>query len=192
MSKKNNKNTKNNKTKYENVPLSRRFISYIIDWYVGGLVTAFPIAIISQKIYGTMLNQNILEFEKPYGLIAGCLGFLFALFYFVVVPMWITKGKTFGKKVCKIKIVQVNNEEVRFKNILLRQLVGIMVVEGSLVTASAIWHQIFTLLTGINIVTILMYIGFIIGIISACLVLFTKNHRAIHDYIGNTKVVMCK
>lgn len=185
-------NKKSNKKQYENVNLTRRFLSYIIDWYLGGLMTSFPIAIISQKLFGNMLQQNILSFQKPYGLIAGSLGLLFAIFYFIVVPMWITKGKTLGKKICKIKIVQTNNEEVEFKNILLRQLVGIIIVEGSLVTASAIWHQIFTLLTGINVVSILMYAGFVTGIISACLVLFSKDHRALHDYIGNTKVVMCK
>ena len=104
----------------------------------------------------------------------------------------IKEKQYYDKKICKIKIVQTNNEEVEFKNILLRQLVGIIIVEGSLVTASAIWHQIFTLLTGINVVSILMYAGFVTGIISACLVLFSKDHRALHDYIGNTKVVMCK
>lgn len=56
---------------------------------------------ISQKLFGSMLKQNILEFPKPYGLIAGCLGFVFALFYFVVVPTWITKGQTLGKKYVK-------------------------------------------------------------------------------------------
>lgn len=199
MSKKNKKSSnlvkkidKSSKKMYEDVPLTRRFLSYLIDWYLGGLATAFPIAMISQKLFGSMLKQNILEFPKPYGLIAGCLGFVFALFYFVVVPTWITKGQTLGKKICKIQIVKDNEEEITFKNMFLRQLVGIIVVEGSLVTASAIWHQIFTLLTGIDIVSGLMYVGLAICVVSAGMVIFTKDHKAIHDYIGSTRVVMCK
>ena len=174
------------------MPLTRRFLSYLIDWYLGGLVTAFPIAMISQKLFGSVLKQNILEFPNHYGLIAGCLGFVFALFYFVAVPTWITKGQTLGKKICKIQIVKDDEEEITFKNMFLRQLVGIIVVEGSLVTASAIWHQVFTLLTGIEIVSGLMYVGLAVCVVSAGMVIFTKDHKAIHDYIGSTRVVMCK
>lgn len=198
MSKKNkkgnfvNKIDKSKKKIYKDVPMTRRFLSYLIDWYLGGLATSFPIALISQKLFGTMLKQNILEFPKPYGLIAGCLGFAFALFYFIGVPAWLTKGQTLGKKICKIKIVKDNEEEISFKNIVLRQLIGVIIVEGSLVTASAIWHQIFTLVTGVQVVSILMYIGFAVGIVSAGLAMFTDDHKAIHDYIGSTKVVMCK
>ena len=75
--------------------------------------------------------------------------------------------------------------------LLLRQVVGIIIVEGSLVSASAIWHQLGTMLTGVDLVTVLMYAGMGISIVSAVLVLVGK-HRAIHDFIGGTKVVLWK
>ena len=96
---------KERKIRYEDAPLVKRFISYLIDWYVGALCTAIPIAIISQKLTNTMLNQNIVEFKQPYGIIAGILAVLFAIFYFVIVPAYIYPGQTLGKKICKIKIV---------------------------------------------------------------------------------------
>ena len=77
-----------------------------------------------------MLNQNIVEFKQPYGIIAGILAVLFAIFYFVIVPAYIYPGQTLGKKICKIKIVKVNNEQVTIKNMLLRQLLGVIVIEG--------------------------------------------------------------
>ena len=40
-----------------------------------------------------------------------------------------------------------------------------------------------------NIVSMMMYVGFVVGGISTLMIIFTKEHRAIHDYIGNTKVV---
>ena len=76
---------KERKIRYEDAPLVKRFISYLIDWYVGALCTAIPIAIISQKLTNTMLNQNIVEFKQPYGIIAGILAVLFAIFYFVLI-----------------------------------------------------------------------------------------------------------
>lgn len=186
------KDKKEKKIRYEDAPVTKRFISYLIDWYVGALCTAIPISIISQKLTNTMLNQNIVEFEQPYGIIAGVLAVLFAIFYFVIVPTYIYPGQTVGKRICKIKIVKNDNNQVTIKNMLLRQLLGIIVIEGVLVTASAIWHEVITIITQTNFVTPLMYAGFVISAISILLYLFKGEHRALHDYLGNTKVVMCK
>lgn len=186
------KDKREKKIRYEDAPVTKRFISYLIDWYVGALCTAIPISIISQKLTNTMLNQNIVEFQQPYGIIAGVLAVLFAIFYFVIVPTYIYPGQTVGKRICKIMIVKNDNEQVTIKNMLLRQLLGIIVIEGVLVSASAIWHEIITIITQTNFVTPLMYAGFVISAISILLYLFKGEHRALHDYLGNTKVVMCK
>lgn len=186
------KDKKEKKIRYEDAPVTKRFISYLIDWYVGALCTAIPISIISQKLTNTMLNQNIVEFQQPYGIIAGILAVLFAIFYFVIVPTYVYPGQTIGKRICKIMIVKNDNEQVTIKNMLLRQLLGIIVIEGVLVSASAIWHEIITIITQTNFVTPLMYAGFVISAISILLYLFKGEHRALHDYLGNTKVVMCK
>lgn len=168
--------------------LSRRFFAYLIDWYLGGLMTAFPIAIFSMKQFGTVQNQNIMEFVPPTGVLAGCLGVLFALVYYVVIPTWGWKGQTPGKKMLRLKIVQQDGSDVSLKVILVRQLVGIIILEGGLVTASAVWHQAAELLTGISLVTPLMYAGLIVSVISA--ILAAKDpHLAIHDRLANTKVI---
>ena len=83
------KRNKKKKYNYIDASMTKRFISYIIDWYVGALCTAIPIAITSQKLTNTMLNQNIVEFEQPYGIISGVIAILFAIFYFVIVPTYI-------------------------------------------------------------------------------------------------------
>lgn len=186
------KNFKVQVEKDNGAPLSRRFIAYLIDWYVGALATAFPIAITSQKLYNTMLNQYVVEFEAPFGLIAGIAGLVCAFLYFVIVPTYVTNGQTLGKRICKIKVVQESGKDVKLSNMLLRQVLGIAIIEGVLITASAIWHQVAMILTGINFVTPLMYVGFAIGGLSVLLVLFKGNHRAIHDYIGKTKVISCQ
>ncbi|WP_297437831.1 RDD family protein [uncultured Clostridium sp.] len=189
MTKKYTKKRTHTQAKDEEVSLGTRFISYLIDWYVGALCTAIPIALISQKLTNTMLNQNIIEFEAPYGIIAGILAVMFAIFYFVIVPTYITKGQTFGKKVCKLKIVQKSDEDITLKNMVLRQIVGIIIIEGVLVSASSVWHQIASIITEVNFVSPLMYVGFVITGISILLLVLTPKKRAIHDYLGNTKVI---
>ncbi len=178
--------------KSKEVSLTSRFLSYLIDWYVGGLCTSIPISIISQKLTNTMLNQNIIEFKEPYGIIAGILAILFAIFYFVIVPTYIYKGQTLGKRICKIKIVQKSNKDITLKNILLRQVLGIMIIEGTLISASAIWHSVLTIITKINFVSPLMYAGFVLTALSIILMLFKGENRAMHDYLAGTKVIVSK
>lgn len=180
------------KPQWEDASAPRRFISYIIDWYVGALATSLPISIIAKKLYGTMLSQDILNFDQPYGLIGGILGIVCALVYYVVIPLGSNKGQTLGKRICKIKIIQENGEDVTMKNILLRQVLGIIIIEGSLVSVSAIWQQVIMILTGIDILTPLKYVGIALGIISSLMILFMKDHRAIHDYLGKTRVISCQ
>lgn len=185
--------TKKNETIIKEASLPKRFLSYIIDWYIGALAAAFPISIIAEKIYGTMLRQDIIYFEEPFGLIGGILAIFFASLYYVYIPSTKSyKGQTLGKRICKIKIVKEDNSDVDLKTMLIRQLLGIIVIEGSMYTVSSIWHQLVLITTGIEIITPLKYIGIALVGISSLLILFHSDHKAIHDYLAKTKVISTK
>lgn len=171
--------------------LTRRGIAYLLDWYLGALATAFPISIISKVLTGTMLHQDIINFKSPYGLLGGGLGLICAFLYYVIIPKCVWDGQTPGKRICNVKIVTEDNQQLTWKHILLRQIVGMILIEGTLVSASAILHQVGMILTGIDFLTPLKYIGLAVSGISSLFVLFRKNHKAIHDYIGKTRVVNC-
>lgn len=172
--------------------LGKRFLAYLLDWYIGAMLTALPIGIVSQKLYGTMLNQNLLSFTKPYGLICGILSLLCSLIYYVAIPLGKNKGQTLGKKLLHLKIVKENGEDVDFKAIFIRQVIGIILIEGGLYTASVIWQQVIELTLAIPVVTFLKFLGLGLSILSALLLAFHKNHKPIHDYIAKTMVVDIK
>lgn len=182
------KNKKHADSQVEEVSLSRRFFAYLIDWYLGGLMTALPIAMFSMKQFDTVQNQNIMTFAPPTGVIAGVLGVLFALIYYVVIPAACWNGQTVGKRMLRLKIVQQDDSDVSFGTMVLRQFIGIIVIEGGLVTASAVWHQVAELLTGVSLVQPLMYAGLVVSVISAIFVL-NQQHLAIHDRLASTKVI---
>ena len=71
---------------------------------------------------------------------------------------------------------------------MLRQVVGIIVVEGALVTASATLRNVVQLTSGVSLAYGL-YVGIVVSLVSVALLWFTKDHRALHDFIGTTKVV---
>lgn len=171
--------------------LGRRFAAYLVDWYLGALATALPVSVVSMKLFGTVQNQNIMTFQPPFGLIAGALGLFAALIYYVAVPVLLWRGQTPGKRWLKIKIVSGDGQEAGIGQLIIRQLLGIIVVEGSLVSASTIWHQMVSIAIGIEVVRPLMYAGMAVSLVSAVLVLMGRR-RAIHDMLGGTMVVSCK
>ena len=134
-----------------------------------------------------MLNQNIVEFKQPYGIIARNFSCFICNFLLCNCSSLYLSGQSSARKFVKSKLLKVNNEQVTIKNMLLRQLLGVIVIEGVLYTASAIWHELVTIITQTNFVTPLMYAGFIISGISILLYLFKGEHRTLHDYLGNTK-----
>lgn len=193
------KQKKGAELKYASVPLTRRFIAYMMDWYIGALCTGLPIAIVSQKQFGSMMNQNLVFFDKQTGIILGLVAIAFALFYFVVVPTFVWPGQTPGKRIMKMKVVQNSGEEVSIKNMLLRQVIGMMIIEGIFLSVSGVALQLITIASGFDAlatipivdinVKVATLVGFVFSAVSIVLMLFKGEQRSLHDYIGNTKVV---
>lgn len=171
------------------IPVWKRFIEYMLDWYIGSMFISLPMVMIYMKTTNSEdLNVNLFQYPEKYALLAGLLGLIFAFFYYVIVPLIIWKGQTLGKHLCHFKIVKENGEDIDFKDLFLRQVIGIFLIEGSLISASNLFHQILSIITNINLVTPLMYIGIPISILSSVFVLFKKDHKAIHELIAKTNL----
>ncbi|MBC5629211.1 RDD family protein [Clostridium sp. NSJ-6] len=178
--------------KPNNIGFLRRFISYMMDWYIGGMLTSLPIILtytaMNSSNIGT-IEQNINIFEYPLNIIIGLASFMVAALYYVYVPMFINNGQTLGKKIMKLRIVSNDYSEASKKQIFIRQFVIILLLEGSLYTSSNMLHQVLNEVTGANIVSIYNTIGIAITALSALLVVIFKSRRALHDIITSTRVV---
>lgn len=178
--------------KPNNIGFLRRFISYMMDWYIGGMLTSLPIILtytaMNSSNIGT-IEQNINIFEYPLNIIIGLASFMVAALYYVYVPMFINNGQTLGKKIMKLRIVSNDYSEASKKQIFIRQFVIILLLEGSLYTSSNMLHQVLNEVTGANIVSIYNTIGIAITTLSALLVVIFKSRRALHDIITSTRVV---
>lgn len=171
-------------------PITRRFFAYLIDWYVGALCTAIPISLVAYKTTGDITNQYLTDYPSPFGIVAGVFALIFAFAYYILIPLFVWRGQTPGKRLCGIKIVQDDGSPVALPNLALRQIVGVTIIEGVIANASSIWHQMLTIVTGINFVHSLMYVGFAITLVSCFMILIRKDHRCLHDFIGGTRVAL--
>ncbi|MBM6859681.1 RDD family protein [Clostridium saudiense] len=178
--------------KPNNIGFFRRFISYMLDWYIGGILTSLPLILTYTMMNSnniTTIEQNINIFQYPLNIIIGLTSFMVAAFYYVFVPMYIYDGQTLGKKMLKLRIVNNDYITASRKQIFIRQFVIILLLEGSLYTSSNMLHQVLNEVTGANVVSIYNTIGVAITVFSALLVIIFKSRRALHDIISNTRVI---
>ena len=115
----------------------RRILSYAFDWYIGGMIASLPVIVIYMMLHqdATYIPQNLSIFHAPYNIIAGSLSFIVASGYYVLVPMFVFKGQTLGKKIFHLKIIANNYDEVTNKQLFIRQFIMILLVEGSVFTS---------------------------------------------------------
>lgn len=176
--------------------VGRRFTAYVIDWYVGGIFINIPIVL----IYGCVFNQtqmqtNLLEISKEslsVACIAGMAGILFGMCYFFIIPFFVWPGQTLGKRILKMKIINNDGQDISFFSLFLRQIIGLTILEGAIISMTATIRQLLDLIFDTNIFTSnsLMIFAYVLSFIS-CLFVLIKG-RALHDFIASTRIEYLK
>ena len=172
-----------------------RFGAFFLDFNVERISTSIIVLIVWLIIYrntgdyNTMINIEGLPINVQYITVA--LIFIFTIFYNIILPLYIYEGQTIGKKAIGIKIVKANGEKATLINYILRYIT-ILIIEGNtyVVTFSGIAfffiNQYYDKASQLN--------GILTGVfaLSALIAFFHKDRRAIHDFIGGTKVINIK
>lgn len=169
-------------------PLGHRVCAFLIDWYVGSLVTALPIAVVAMNLGLEMTDQNIIEYAEPYGLVAGLAGILAGLIYYALVPL-VTDGQTLGKRLLKLRIVSADGDPATPLQLVLRQGLGLILLEQDAVGTGTVVQQVLSLTLGSTVSVVSSWIGLVLTLVSFALCLVRKDNRALHDLIAGTKLV---
>ncbi|MCI5773412.1 MAG: RDD family protein [Erysipelotrichaceae bacterium] len=172
--------------------LSKRFFAYLLDYYLGLLLCSLPIVLANGIInHDERMQMNLYFFDNdPIVLFAvAIISLLFGYFYYLYIPVKKWKGQTLGKRLLKIKIIKIDNDDVDFKSMILRQVLGIFLIEGSIISCSSVLRQLATFITNINFVDLGMNIGIVITSISCLMIFVTRKRSMIHDLIAKTYVV---
>lgn len=178
--------------KYIKAKLSKRLIACLLDFYLSILLSSFPIVLANGIINKSkQMQMNLFFFEKDpkifflIALISLFLGYV----YYVYIPLKKWNGQTFAKHLFKIKIVNLNDEDVGLKDLILRQILGIFIIEGSIASTSSILRQIIAYITSYNFIDIGMKVGLFITAVSCALIFITRKQQMLHDIISKTYVV---
>lgn len=181
--------------KPSNVSVSRRLMAYAIDWCLGGILTGLPAVFIYTMVtkktdmFSDLYVFASLGYSNGWAYLAGSLCLIAALIYYVYIPYKKYHGQTVGKHMLKIKIVKRDYSDVDLKTLLIRQVVGLMLIEGTAIVMTNYLRQLLTLMTGFYFEYYLGIAGRILTTASGIMILSTPSRRAVHDYISGTMVV---
>lgn len=128
-----------------------------------------------EKINQFWEDERVLEVNVQrtiYSLFQISANLLFSMIIvFYTIAIFFQNGQTFGKKLLYLGVTNLNGVKIRSWQLLSRVLIGLFAVE-----------------TMISIL-LLNVLPFITLVVSFVLLITTKNHRALHDYISGTRVV---
>lgn len=166
----------------------RRGAAFAFDWYVGALATSLPIAFVASMQGREVTDQLISTFAAPYGLYEGIAGLLAGLVYYAVVPM-ACAGQTLGKRLLHVRIVAADGSEASPVALAVRQVLGMMLIEGAAVGTSTVIRGLVEIATGAVLPTWAYAVSFAITLASVAIFAFRRDGRSLHDLLAGTMVV---
>lgn len=175
------------------VSTGKRVFAYIIDWFCSALCLMLPLCLVwmykTQDLDG-MSKVNLYRLNDVIGtssaLLAGAAGLLLLFWYMVYIPWKVTPGQTPGKRTMGFKIARKDGQALSLKDLLVRQIVGLVIIEGILSSGSSMIRDMLSLSTGLNLGGVLYWIALIATIVSILFALFSPSRRMLHDYLAKT------
>ena len=129
----------------------------------------------------TGINYEILRNDG----VSSIVSLLFTILYFIVFQFY-NKGQTIGKKLMRIKVVSAKGNNLTINNLVLRSL-----IINTIVFDMVLLFIVFLGKKGIYTYASmsLEIVQYILIITTVFLVIFRKDGRGVHDFLGSTMVV---
>lgn len=175
-------------------PLSRLY-AYVIDWFVGGIVSGLPAVLLYAAVtrrtdmFSSLYVFEALGYPWALGIGAGVMCALAAVFYFVVVPLVIWPGQTLGKRIAHVQVVRMDGSRVTACALVVRQVLVGFLLEGSGFVVARYIREAAVLITRFDVNYYWEIAGMAITLLSGLLALVCPARRALHDYVAGTRVV---
>lgn len=136
------------------------------------------------------LNKSIeINYDISYQSILSNIIYLVIIILYFIVFQFYNKGQTLGKKLLKIKIIKADDSELGMNDLVIRALIinSVLVMMVDLVLVLFVTKGVYMYSN-----LIIGFIETIVIIVSAFMVMYSKNGQGIHDKIAKTKVVLAK
>lgn len=182
------------KNKYKNQDIVqvriRRFLAMLIDWYLSNMLASIPVTFyLRGNDYIKPETFQLETYGPTTGLLLGLFVIILGIVYYFVIPTFVWKGQTLGKKICHVCVVKEDETEVDVKTMFIRELLGSTLIEGGIVVTSTYIRKMIQLFGFVGLVTPLKYIAYAITLLSMIYAYMNPLSQSFHDKIAKTIVV---
>lgn len=188
---------------------SRRLCAYLIDiiivLFISVSVTSFiptseKVKTLTEKMNEvvTLASEKEISFEKysteinniNYDLtketvISNLLSIIIYILYFVIYPVY-NNGQTIGKKLLKLKVINIKEKKLTFNNLLFRELLLHSIALNIIINIVVLFVNENSFISINNILNITQEAILFVIII---MIITRKDGRGFHDILGNTMVI---
>lgn len=171
----------------------RRLVALVIDWYLTSVFSAIPITFFLREtdcLQTSMFDFSTYNYSTSLFLVF--FNIIVFIIYYMIIPMYIWKGQTLGKKVCKIKVVKDNLEDVNFVSLLKRELIGQTIIEGGIVNSASSLRQLLSIFGYASFLKCVQYIAYGLTVLSIVYACFHPLMQCFHDKLAHTIVIKQK
>lgn len=172
--------------------LGRRLLAFMIDFVCSSIfISILPMLITSiitqEKSFTT---ENLMKLSIPLQISCCIIAIAAAVYYFCFYPSAAShNGQTIGKRIMRIKVQKQNGKQLQLTDLLKRELLGSLLLEGETAFPSAFVRYIAFLWMPAMMSKSLMILSIIISLCSILWCIIDKRRCMFHDLIANTSVV---
>lgn len=170
----------------------RRLIAYFIDWYIALIIMNTMLIAAAYLLTGRMFvgSLALTYFDADVQLPLLLMLVAVEVILYSVVPRFVWRGQTIGKRLLRVRMVTVSGEAPGLPRLMLRDLVAITVVEGCFSPLSNYVRNYLMLFLERDIIQYTVWFSWGIGVVSVLLLLLSKRKRMLHDVIAGTVVTV--
>ena len=172
-------------------PLWKRFFSYVIDYFLSTILISLIPMIATSILTGekAFTSENFTAIPMGWRILLSGVAMAVAVYYFCILTLKEThRGQTLGKRILGIRIVTVDGQELTWKHMCRRELIGSLLIEGETAFPSAYVRYFIFLWLPQALSQGLYYVYMGISFCSIVYAVFGMQHRMFHDIVGGTRV----
>lgn len=180
------------KSQLKYASLGRRFLAFLIDFLLSSiLVSIIPMiitSIVTQEKAFTI--DNMMKLSIPLQIACCMIAVVAAVFYFCISPINAAHpGQTLGKRATHIRVARMDGKEITLSDMLKRELIGSMLLEGETAFPSAFVRYMLFMCIPSPLARILTTASIVLSLGSIIWCIISKHRRMLHDYVARTNVV---
>jgi len=171
-------------------PVAKRFLAFLIDWYLSTLIGSLPVIIIRSFQYKDLVISISLEgLSVNKACMAGFLALITHFIYYCLIP-YKSKGQTLGWRLFGLKLLTLDKTSVSLKTMTLRHMAFVVLLQGYLTSSNIYIITLIKIVFNLDIIAYFQTFYYLTSLISLIIYFKSKGSQLLHDKFTGT--ILCE